>query len=196
METVLLALVSWKLRNFRKFLTRESIINVAGFLRYASETTYYKKLKNTQLSDNVNNNEKLVEQFFEVPFFRGAILQGETFRGEGNFPETIFCCGGGNFSGGFFPRCILPNTVVMYHYLERLIHLIFQIFHWINQLRIVKRDLRKSQVWLKLLYFDQFCSRKHLLNKLNNHFIILFNLQKFEKDMRLGNLYRFPFIIF
>ena len=120
LETVLLALVSWKLRNFRKILTRESIINVAGFLRYASETSYYKKLKNTQLSDNVNNNEKLVEQFFEGPFFRRAILQGETFRGGGNFPETIFCCSGGNFSGGFFPRCILPNTVVMYHYLERL----------------------------------------------------------------------------
>ena len=63
-----------------------------------------------------------------------------------------------------------------------LIHLIFQIFLWINQLKMFNRDLRESRVWLKLLYFDQFCSRNHLLNKLGNHFIVLYliYLQKFE----------------
>ena len=44
-------------------------------------------------------------------------------------------------------------------------------------------DLRESRVWLKLLYFDQIYSVNHLLNKLKNHFIILylFYLQTFEE---------------
>ena len=53
-----------------------------------------------------------------------------------------------------------------------LMHLVFQIFLWINQLKSFTRDLRESRVWLKLLYFDQLFSRNHLLNKLGNHFII------------------------
>ena len=43
------------------------------------------------------------------------------------------------------------------------------------------RDLRESRVWLKLLYFDKLCSTNHLLNKLNNHFIILY-LYYLQKD--------------
>ena len=47
--TVLLALVSWKLRGFRRILRKGSIIKVAGVLRYAFETRCYKNLKNKQL---------------------------------------------------------------------------------------------------------------------------------------------------
>ena len=55
-----------------------------------------------------------------------------------------------------------------------LTHLIFQIFLWINQLKMFNRYLIESRVWLKSLCFDEFCSRNHLLNKLDNHFIIMY----------------------
>ena len=47
---------------------------------------------------------------------------------------------------------------------------------WINQLKMFNRELRESRLWLKLLYFDQIFSRYHLLNKLENHLIILYLL--------------------
>ena len=58
--------------------------------------------------------------------------------------------------------------------LNVLTHLIFQIFLWINQLKMFNRYLIESRVWLKSLCFDELCSRNHLLNKLDNHFIILY----------------------
>ena len=66
--------------------------------------------------------------------------------------------------------------------LKVLIQLIFQIFLRINQLKIFNHDLTESRVWLKLLHFDQLCGENHLLNKLDNHFIIFYlsYLQKLE----------------
>ena len=49
--------------------------------RYASETSYYKKLKNEQLQDNVSNNEKLVKHFL-VGHFSGGEGGGAVFLGE------------------------------------------------------------------------------------------------------------------
>ena len=65
--------------------------------RYASATSYYKKFKDEQLQDNVNNNKNLVKQFFWGAIFLGGIFQGD------NFPGLIFS---GPFfrEGSFFPR--------------------------------------------------------------------------------------------
>ena len=80
--------------------------------RYASETSYYKKLKNEQLQDNVSNNEKLVKHFLVGhlseggQFFWGSIfLSRAIFRGviflKDNFLRGNFF---GQFSEGFLPR--------------------------------------------------------------------------------------------
>ena len=42
--------------------------------------------------------------------------------------------------------CLLSISVVMCHYQNVLIHLIFQMFLWINQLKIFNRDVRESSV--------------------------------------------------
>ena len=70
--------------------------------------------------------------------------------------------------------CIIFNVLIQVH---------FEIFLWINPLIMYHPDLRDRRVWLKLLYFDQVYSRKQLLNKLSNHFILfqLFYLQNFNK---------------
>ena len=81
--------------------------------RYASETSYYKKLKNEQLQDNVSNNEKLVKHFLVGHFSGGEGGGGQFFWGSiflsegcnfsrGNFPEGQ--CFLGQFSEGFLPR--------------------------------------------------------------------------------------------
>ena len=87
--------------------------------------------------------------------------------------EVYFAC---------FEYILKIEWYLLYHYLEILKNLIFQIFLWINQLKMFNHDLRESRVWIKFLYFDQLCSGYHMLNKLDNHFIILylFYLQKFE----------------
>ena len=89
--------------------------------RYASETSYYKKLKNEQLQDNASNNEKLVKHFLVGHFSGGEGGGGQFFWGSiflsegcnfsrGNFPEGQFF--GGNFPRGFYPGSIFPDTIL------------------------------------------------------------------------------------
>ena len=55
--------------------------------RYASETSYDKKLKNEQLQDNVSNNEKLVKHFLVGHFSGGGSFSGGAFFRGGQFFE-------------------------------------------------------------------------------------------------------------
>ena len=68
---------------------------IAGVLDTPLKLVTYKKLKNEKLQDHVNNNEKLVQQFFGELFSGGAIYREVKFLG-GNFL-------GSNFPGDFFP---------------------------------------------------------------------------------------------
>ena len=75
--------------------------------RCVSETTYYKKIKNEQLQDNINSNKNLVKQFFGGHLSGGNFPQQHSSRGQ--FSWGIFP--GGNFLRGFFPGGFFPGGI-------------------------------------------------------------------------------------